>query len=257
MMQFSFSRFLGFLLLAMVFMSNFTEAIEDSQLSGKGARVFDFPRHFMIRGPTGPTGPMGATGKTGPQGVIGPKGEQGQIGPVGAQGSMGMPGERGSTGPQGLRGEVGATGPMGVSGSLFGYYIYSTSSFTGSLSANEKITFNSPQYSRGISYDVNNKQFLISSSGVYAIKILFFTSHSIYSDGISGADDISLVISNDVLSQEFSVISGVPFTLNYYIEAGYNVFLRVPSDVSSLNFLSGSNGISANCEIFQLSVSTS
>lgn len=64
---------------------------------------------YRLMGPTGPTGPSGATGATGPQGEIGLTGPQGEIG---------------ATGPQGIQGVTGATGPQGNDGISVSYYKY-------------------------------------------------------------------------------------------------------------------------------------
>jgi hypothetical protein len=64
---------------------------------------------WRLMGPTGPTGPSGATGATGPQGEIGLTGPQGEIGP---------------TGSQGIQGVTGATGPQGNDGISVSYYKY-------------------------------------------------------------------------------------------------------------------------------------
>ncbi|HXB11417.1 MAG TPA: hypothetical protein VNZ45_05485 [Bacteroidia bacterium] len=69
-----------------------------------------YARHAAIAdvalsGPTGPTGPGGATGPTGIPGATGPKGGPGTTGPTGANGL---------TGPSGLTGPTGVTGPTGL-----------------------------------------------------------------------------------------------------------------------------------------------
>ncbi|HGO9414364.1 TPA: collagen-like repeat preface domain-containing protein, partial [Bacillus cereus] len=70
----------------------------------------------FIQGPTGPTGPAGATGATGPRGNTGTTGPQGNTGATGATGPQGNTGATGATGPQGNTGATGATGPQGNTG---------------------------------------------------------------------------------------------------------------------------------------------
>lgn len=87
-------------------------------------------------GPTGPTGPAGATGPAGPSGAAGAQGPTGPTGSIGATGPAGVTGATGTagptgitgatgpagaigaTGPQGVAGAIGATGPQGVAGSI-------------------------------------------------------------------------------------------------------------------------------------------
>ncbi|MDE7551557.1 collagen-like repeat preface domain-containing protein, partial [Bacillus tropicus] len=76
----------------------------------------------FIQGPTGPTGPAGATGPRGNTGATGPQGNTGATGATGPQGNTGATGPRGNTGatgatgPQGNTGATGATGPRGNTG---------------------------------------------------------------------------------------------------------------------------------------------
>ncbi|MRD39161.1 collagen-like repeat preface domain-containing protein, partial [Bacillus thuringiensis] len=70
----------------------------------------------FIQGPTGPTGPAGATGATGPRGNTGATGPQGNTGATGNTGAQGPAGATGATGPQGPQGNTGATGNTGAQG---------------------------------------------------------------------------------------------------------------------------------------------
>ncbi|HFJ9516997.1 TPA: collagen-like repeat preface domain-containing protein, partial [Bacillus tropicus] len=67
----------------------------------------------FIQGPTGPTGPAGATGPRGNTGATGPRGNTGATGATGPRGNTGA---TGATGPQGNTGATGATGPQGNTG---------------------------------------------------------------------------------------------------------------------------------------------
>ncbi|PED51524.1 collagen-like protein, partial [Bacillus cereus] len=70
----------------------------------------------FIQGPTGPTGPAGATGATGPRGNTGATGATGPRGNTGATGPRGNTGATGATGATGPRGNTGATGATGATG---------------------------------------------------------------------------------------------------------------------------------------------
>ncbi|PEP96321.1 hypothetical protein CN582_17770 [Bacillus wiedmannii] len=67
-------------------------------------------------GPTGDTGPTGATGPTGDTGPTGATGITGVTGPTGATGVTGPIGVTGATGPTGATGITGSTGPTGATG---------------------------------------------------------------------------------------------------------------------------------------------
>ncbi|MBZ0838345.1 collagen-like protein, partial [Clostridioides difficile] len=67
-------------------------------------------------GPTGVTGPTGATGEIGPTGATGPTGVTGEIGPTGATGPTGNTGVTGEIGPTGATGPTGNTGVTGEIG---------------------------------------------------------------------------------------------------------------------------------------------
>ena len=67
---------------------------------GDGTTVFTSLAYSNV-GPTGPTGPQGATGPTGPQGSTGAEG------PTGPQGIQGVTGPQGPTGQQGPTGSTG------------------------------------------------------------------------------------------------------------------------------------------------------
>jgi hypothetical protein len=64
-----------------------------------------------VPGPTGATGPAGATGPVGATGTAGAAGATGATGPAGIDGATGP------TGPAGTNGATGATGPTGPTGS--------------------------------------------------------------------------------------------------------------------------------------------
>lgn len=76
----------------------------------------------VLHGPTGDSGPPGATGAQGGVGATGATGATGAQGPVGAQGQPGAtgpsgpPGSDGAPGPSGPPGPPGATGPPGPAG---------------------------------------------------------------------------------------------------------------------------------------------
>ena len=67
-------------------------------------------------GPTGTTGPTGATGPTGDAGTTGPTGPTGDAGAAGTTGPTGDAGAAGTTGPTGDAGAAGTTGPTGDAG---------------------------------------------------------------------------------------------------------------------------------------------
>jgi hypothetical protein len=67
-------------------------------------------------GPTGASGLTGSTGATGPSGPTGATGPTGDTGPIGATGSTGLTGPTGATGPTGPTGGTGFTGPTGPTG---------------------------------------------------------------------------------------------------------------------------------------------
>jgi hypothetical protein len=67
-------------------------------------------------GPTGATGPVGATGATGVAGPTGATGATGVAGATGATGAIGATGATGSTGATGTVGATGATGAIGATG---------------------------------------------------------------------------------------------------------------------------------------------
>jgi len=79
----------------------------------------------LVKGDTGPEGPIGETGAEGPrglrggQGFTGDRGEKGYIGETGSRGQTGMAGataEKGAVGPEGKVGLIGKTGPAGTAG---------------------------------------------------------------------------------------------------------------------------------------------
>lgn len=70
-------------------------------------------------GPTGPTGPRGATGPTGPAASTGPTGPAGAASATGATGPAGAGGATGPTGPAGAAGATGPTGYTGPAGDGF------------------------------------------------------------------------------------------------------------------------------------------
>jgi hypothetical protein len=67
-------------------------------------------------GPSGTAGAAGATGATGPSGIDGVTGPTGPTGPAGATGPAGTNGATGATGPAGTNGATGPTGPSGTAG---------------------------------------------------------------------------------------------------------------------------------------------
>ena len=67
-----------------------------------------------IQGPTGATGPQGASGPSGAEGIQGPTGATGPQGASGPSGAEGIQGPTGATGPQGASGPSGAEGIQGV-----------------------------------------------------------------------------------------------------------------------------------------------
>ena len=69
----------------------------------------------LVKGDTGPQGPVGDTGPEGPEGL---RGEQGLIGDRGEKGDKGAAGVRGQTGMAGAAGERGAVGSEGKVGSV-------------------------------------------------------------------------------------------------------------------------------------------
>ena len=74
---------------------------------------------YSANGPIGPTGLTGPAGATGPAGPVGPTGLTGAAGPTGLTGPIGLTGPAGSTGPAGptgLTGSSGSAGPMGPQG---------------------------------------------------------------------------------------------------------------------------------------------
>jgi len=68
------------------------------------------------QGPSGPSGPAGASGPTGASGPSGPSGPSGLTGPSGPSGPTGLTGPSGPSGPTGLTGPSGPSGPAGVTG---------------------------------------------------------------------------------------------------------------------------------------------
>ena len=73
-------------------------------------------RDRVESGPTGFTGPRGATGPTGITGPTGSTGITGPTGITGATGPTGITGITGITGPTGFTGITGITGPTGFTG---------------------------------------------------------------------------------------------------------------------------------------------
>jgi hypothetical protein len=71
---------------------------------------------WNVEGPTGPSGPPGATGPSGPKGDTGAPGPTGPTGPAGDTGPSGPSGPKGDTGATGPSGPPGETGPSGPAG---------------------------------------------------------------------------------------------------------------------------------------------
>ena len=95
---------------------NYTIGDEIVWSTADGAWVIVGSDITVIVGPTGATGPIGASGATGPQGNPGNTGATGPTGNTGGQGATGATGPTGSTGGQGNTGSTGATGPTGNTG---------------------------------------------------------------------------------------------------------------------------------------------
>ncbi|WP_273226444.1 exosporium glycoprotein BclB-related protein [Geosporobacter ferrireducens] len=86
---------------------------EDGNVPNWPTLIIEF--EFAL-GPTGPTGPTGATGPAGPTGATGPAGPTGATGPAGPTGATGPAGPTGATGPAGPTGATGPAGPTGATG---------------------------------------------------------------------------------------------------------------------------------------------
>ena len=119
-------------------------------------------------GATGPTGPTGATGATGPTGATGATGPTGPTGATGATGPTGATGATGPTGPTGPTGATGATGPTGPGSELNSYaMVHDTSNTT--VPAQTALLFQNTNISNKISYDPLSGEFTIPEDGIYMI----------------------------------------------------------------------------------------
>ena len=136
------------------------------------------------QGVTGPTGPKGATGPTGPQGVTGPTGPQGATGPTGPQGVTGPTGPQGATGPTGPQGATGPTGPQGATGptgpgvETLNSYAMVHDETDSTISHQQPVLFQTTNISNKITYNPLTGDFTIPEAGIYAIHWWINARHS-------------------------------------------------------------------------------
>lgn len=98
-----------------------------------------------IPGPSGPPGPTGL------------KGDKGDIGPIG------LKGDTGATGPQGVKGDTGS--PNGYFGAFSDFTIQPITVVTDAY----PISFNTTDYSSGISRGTPTSRIVVANSGVYNV----------------------------------------------------------------------------------------
>ncbi len=128
-------------------------------------------------GESGTSGTSGASGESGTSGLSGTSGTSGSSGTSGESGSSGTSGISGTSGTSGLSGTSGTSGisgPQGATGvggalALCGSFFDTTTQTSAGVTAANVITYNSTDFSTGISIQ-NGSEITITESGTYNIQ---------------------------------------------------------------------------------------
>lgn len=141
----------------------FTSTGISSDIGSQDITIGDGLDTGFLRVPTGIKFKDNSVMTTAVSAIPGPSGPPGPIGPTGLKGDTGLTGLKGDTGAQGPKGDTGA--PNGYYGAFSDFTVHSISVVTDAY----PITFDTTDYSNGISRGTPTSRIVIANAGVYNI----------------------------------------------------------------------------------------